>query len=254
MRVLIGHTGFVGSNLNRQRPWDALINTRNSDDLSGMSADLVVCAGVYAEKWRANAEPKADLAQIDAFCTTLGKLRTERFILVSTVDVYPRGHARDEDETPTPTEDSPYGYHRFLLEERVRSMFETAHVVRLPALYGPGLKKNALFDMKNRHRLEFINPDARFQWYGLDRLANDLDIAVEHEIETVNLMTEPLEISAIADRFFPDIRLEQTDGPAPLYDVGTRHAGAFGGKGRYIENSETALQGIGRYIQADRQA
>lgn len=252
MRVLIGHTGFVGSNLHRQRSWDALVNSRNSGDLAGMTADLVVCAGVYAEKWRANADPAADLAQIDAFSGMLAQLRAQRFVLISTVDVYPTGQAQDESESPAPTADSPYGYHRHLLELRIRDLFEKAHVLRLPALYGPGLKKNALFDMMTRHRLEFINPAARFQWYGLDRIAADVDVAIANELEVVNLMTEPFATQAIADRFFPDVTLQEKEGPTPSYDVGTRHAKLFGGQGRYVQSSDAALDGIGKFLEADK--
>ena len=49
--ALIGNTGFVGGNLLRQQPFDALFNSKNIDDIAGRSFDLVVCAGVRAEKW-----------------------------------------------------------------------------------------------------------------------------------------------------------------------------------------------------------
>ena len=57
--ALIGYTGFVGSNLLRQRPFDACFNSSNIDQIAGRSFDLVVCCGARAEKWKANADPEA---------------------------------------------------------------------------------------------------------------------------------------------------------------------------------------------------
>ena len=62
--ALIGYTGFVGSNLARQLRFDATYNTSNIESIAGEEFDLLVCAGVRAEKWIANANPDADRAGI----------------------------------------------------------------------------------------------------------------------------------------------------------------------------------------------
>ena len=64
--ALIGYTGFVGGNLSAQRPFDALYNSSNIDDIAGRAFDLIVCAGARAEKWKANADPERDLANIES--------------------------------------------------------------------------------------------------------------------------------------------------------------------------------------------
>jgi hypothetical protein len=63
--ALIGYTGFVGSNLLRQRTFDACFNSSNIDQINGRSFDLVVGCGARAEKWKANADPAADLDNIE---------------------------------------------------------------------------------------------------------------------------------------------------------------------------------------------
>ena len=50
--AIIGNTGFVGSNLIRQRHFDAFYNSKN---IETKSFDLVICAGVPAVKWLANS-------------------------------------------------------------------------------------------------------------------------------------------------------------------------------------------------------
>src|SRR4051812_29144381 len=69
MRGLIGHTGFVGSNLARQARFDATYNSANIDSIAGQEFDLLVIAGVRAEKWIANANPDQDRAGIERLLT-----------------------------------------------------------------------------------------------------------------------------------------------------------------------------------------
>ena len=76
--ALIGYTGFVGSNLLRQRGFDACFNSANIDELGGRSFDLIVCAGARAEKWKANAEPERDLDNIEGLIRALSHADARR--------------------------------------------------------------------------------------------------------------------------------------------------------------------------------
>ena len=60
--ALVGHTGFVGGNLNTQHVFEAKYNSKNIQDIAGMSFDTLVFAGARAEKWWANANAEADRA------------------------------------------------------------------------------------------------------------------------------------------------------------------------------------------------
>ncbi len=86
--ALIGYTGFVGSNLLRARSFDDLYNSSNIGNIVGKHYDLLVCAGVPAVKWKANKEPDRDREQIAALIDPLSKVTADRFILISTIDVY----------------------------------------------------------------------------------------------------------------------------------------------------------------------
>ena len=48
MDALIGHTGFVGSNLTNKHTFPALFNSTNIEEMRGGTFDSVVCAGVQA--------------------------------------------------------------------------------------------------------------------------------------------------------------------------------------------------------------
>src|SRR5471032_1906206 len=86
--ALIGHTGFVGSNLLRQARFDATYNSSNIEAIAGEEFDLLVCAGVRAEKWIANANPAADRGGIDRLIQALTTVKARRAILISSVDVF----------------------------------------------------------------------------------------------------------------------------------------------------------------------
>ena len=253
MRALVGHTGFVGSNLLAAGGWDATFNSKNFRDMAGRSFDELVCAGVSAAKWIANREPEADRAAIAALTDVLGKARIGRFVLISTIDVYP-DPASGEDESAD-LADRPnhaYGRHRLELEEWVRDRHPEALVVRLPGLYGRGLKKNAIYDLLNDNQVANINPAGVFQWYGLGRLARDLETARAARLRLVNLFTAPLAMSEIIATHFPAAAVGPSRQPAPLYDLRTRHAGLFGGRGGYIESADEVRAGVAAYVASAR--
>ena len=125
MNALIGHTGFLGANLVRQRPWDARINRTNLDAIRGQAFDLMVCAGRPSDRWLANGNPGGDRTNMLSLAGALAEVQVDRFVLLSTIDVYPVPLGVDE---ATPFERLPD--ERRLDRERERPMAEFAGAVR----------------------------------------------------------------------------------------------------------------------------
>ena len=253
MLTVIGHTGFVGGYLCSVRKPDRMYNSRNIEKMSEESHDTIVCTGVSAVKWKANLEPVADMAGIDKLWRVLRKTKAKKFILISTVDVYPVPQDTDENLLPLLLANHAYGTHRLGLEEMVKSHFSDCHVMRLPALFGPGLKKNVLFDMLNNNMTHKINPISSFQWYGLDRLWNDIDTLSSSSVGTVNMAVEPVSTMDIKNRFFPltDIGIPETSA-AVFYDVHTVNASLFGGHGHYIESAAECMNRMKEWINREK--
>ncbi len=145
--ALVGYTGFVGGNLAAQHRFDELYDISNITEGFDRPHSLVVYAGVPAEKFLANSDPAADLALIETARENLRRLQPERVILISTVDVYREPVEVDEYADMQRDSLHPYGADRLLLEDWVRETFPGSLVVRLPALFGRGLKKNFVFDL-----------------------------------------------------------------------------------------------------------
>ena len=251
--ALIGYTGFVGSTLCRTRNFDTLINSRNSYDLRGGSFDLVVCAGVPAVKWLANKEPEMDRATITGLADVLTTIGAKEFVLISTIDVYPdTSVTSDENTSIDPSINHAYGRHRLEFERWVTDRFPTTRVIRLPALFGEGLKKNVIFDLLRGNLTDNVNPASRFQWYPLRRLASDMERIRANDIRLINLFPEPIRTSDILAAFFPGAKTGPEAEPAPSYRLCTRFSELFGGPPGYLLDRITVLGELADFIALDR--
>ena len=228
MDVLVGHTGLVGGTLLAQRPFDLLVHRPNLHALDGLRARRLVLSALPAEKWRINQDPAADLANMRRLQDALANVQAEQVVLVSTVDVY--ANPVDVDEDSPPGRATPYGAHRHAFEDWVRGRFARVLTIRLPGLFGTGLKKNALFDLLHGNEVGKLNPNAALQWYPLARLADDIDTALANGLALVNASVAPITTGAIAARLFPGHALVDPGTPPVLYRMRSRHAQAFGGQ------------------------
>lgn len=251
VKALIGFTGFVGSNLQRQRHFDATFNSSNISDIDGRGFSKIVCAGVAAVKWWANKNPEEDWQKISGLIDHLSTVEADVFTLISTVDVYGAPLGVTEDDRPDERDLHAYGINRLRLEDFVAKRFPQHHIVRLPALFGSGLKKNAIYDLMNDNMVEVINPASSFQWYPVARLADDLDIIEASKVRLVNTVTPPISMATIRDRLFPETQIGAKASGEAHYDIGTVHAALFGQSGRYMMSSEEVLADLQHYVSGE---
>jgi len=154
--AIIGYTGFVGSNLVRQKEFNSFYNSKNIHSIIGKSFDLVVCSGAPAVKWLANKEPVKDRDNLQILINCLSQISAKKLILISTVDVYPLPIEVDEDTKIDQDNLHPYGKNRLELENFVKDNFDSL-IVRLPGLFGKGLKKNVKEVASGAFSFEFTN-------------------------------------------------------------------------------------------------
>ncbi len=149
MKFLVGYTGFVGSNLYKSTEFDGVFNSKNIEEAYFKNPDLLIYAGLRAEKYLANKNPEADMETIHTAEENIRKINPKRLVLISTVDVLREPSGLDEDAEIMTEGLHPYGLNRYRLEEWVRENYPDALIVRLPALFGSNLKKNFLYDFIN---------------------------------------------------------------------------------------------------------
>ena len=149
MRALVGYTGFVGSNLYAVGDFDAVYNSKNIEEAFGTEPDLLVYAGLRAEKYLANNAPEKDMELIYQAEENISKIKPKKLVLISTIDVFKVPAGVDETTKIDTVELHPYGYDRYQLEVWVRENYPDALIIRLPGLFGKNIKKNFIYDYIN---------------------------------------------------------------------------------------------------------
>lgn len=249
--ALIGYTGFVGSNIAAKHTFDDLFNSKNIAEIDGQSYDLVVSAGAGAEMWRINQDPAPDLANIKSLIEHLKTIKAKQFVLISTVCVFE--DFVDHDETsPVTGKVLPYGQHRYLLEEFVRTQFPTALIVRLPGLFGPGLKKNVIYDLMHNNNVERIHPEGSFQYYNVQHLWDDIQKALAHHIQLLQITSEPITSAEIAHDIFGLELTTPLDAKAGRFDLKSIHFDVFGGKNGYLYNKKAVLADMRDFVTVEK--
>ena len=246
-QALIGYTGFVGGNLLQQAQFQDLYNSTNIETIANRKFDLIVCAGAPAVKWLANREPEQDWASINRLIEALTLVSCRQFILISTVDVYPVPTEVYEDSAIDVASLQPYGKHRFELEKFVQANFDCL-IVRLPGLFGSGLKKNIIYDFMEQNSVDKIHRDSVFQFYYLDHLWRDIETSLNHSFKCVNFATEPTSVAEVAGESFGFEFSNQFSVPA-RYDMRTRYGDLFGSSiNGYLYNKAQVLSEIKDFV------
>ncbi len=146
MEVLVGSTGFVGGNLLRKHSFDVSVHSMDVSRAYGTRPDLLVYAGVRAEMFIANKYPDEDYKHIQNTIRNIELIAPKEMILISTISTMGMNARGDEHAYINKDCLSPYGRHRLILEEWVNSNIKNSRIIRLPALFGKGIKKNVIFD------------------------------------------------------------------------------------------------------------
>lgn len=252
MDALVGHTGFVGGNLATQHRFEECFHSKTIESIRGRGFDTLVVSAMPAAKWLANRDSLGDRAVLDSLWSNLSRCKANAVVVISTIDVYPAPRGVDEGTIIEPSLQEPYGRHRLELERRASFHFPRVLSVRLPGLYGPGLKKNAIYDLMHGNQVEKIHPDAAYQFYNLNRLWKDIQTALAANLTLVNLATEAVTMREVARAAFGLTLPASTGGSPPSYDVRTKHAALFGGRGVYLESKAEVLAGLASFVASER--
>lgn len=249
---LIGYTGFVGSNLLRQGEFSNRFNSSNISEMRRRHFDTIWCAGIRAEKWWANLHPEDDLRGITTLLDVLDTVTCERFVLISTVDVFQDPNGKTEHSLPEREGLHPYGLHRLAVEDFVREHFPSVTIVRLPGLFGPGLKKNVIYDLLHDNQTEKIHADGQFQFYDLENMYADCRTAIDNNLELIHFAVEPVSVRDLAKAAF-GIDFENTPQIRPArYDFHTLYSGLYNGFGFYIQQRQQVLDNLAAFVRRER--
>lgn len=149
MNALVGYTGFVGSNIYDTGSFDYVFNSGNIEEAYGIKPDLLIYAGMRAEKYLANSAPEKDMELVIQAEENISCIDPKKLVLISTIDIFKVPKDVDEESEVDTVNLHPYGYNRYQLELWVRKNYPNATIIRLPGLFGKNTKKNFIYDYIN---------------------------------------------------------------------------------------------------------
>ena len=129
--------------------FDAVYNSKNIKEAFGTKPELLVYAGLRAEKYLANNAPEKDMELIFQAEDNIEKINPKKLVLISTIDVFKVPKGVDESSLIDTENLHAYGYNRYMLEIWAREHFPDALIIRLPGLFGKNIKKNFIYDYIN---------------------------------------------------------------------------------------------------------
>ena len=247
--AIFGFTGLVGSNLIKFYNFHRFYNSTNIKEAIGKKFNNIFICCIPAVKWYANKYPDIDIEEIENIKAILTTMQANKVFLISTIDIYDNtSNQSNENSIVNYEQNHYYGRNRYLFEEFIKLRFNDYIIIRLPALFGNGLKKNMLYDLLNNNDVDKIIINSRFQWYNLDWLKKDIDICVKNKLKICNFFTEPLNTSDIIT-LFPQYNYNNNPKNLLIYDVKTINFLNFpNGKNGYIRTKEEVYESIQHFV------
>ena len=137
--ALIGSTGSIGQEIyNQLSKKDSVhvdtFNRKNIEDLLNSEYDIVICAAPSSGKLKTNLGLDNSDKDIEKLCKVIKKVKTERFILISS-------------QSAINEEDKPYGKVQKRVLESVLLHHKDHTVYMVDTLYGPSLNKGFISDI-----------------------------------------------------------------------------------------------------------
>lgn len=241
---IIGYNGFVGSNLIRQYDFDLFYNSKNYKEIENKEFNLVVCCGISAAKWWANLNGNEDLNNINNLLNSLKTIKCNRFVLISTIDVYDNINGDFNEDTIINSDiNHNYGKNRYYVEKFVIENFKIHNIIRLGGLFGFGLKKNLIFDLLNDKNPTLCR-NSNFQWYYLGDLKKDIDYCINNEIKVINLFNEPISMNEIVNIFnkYKNTKFVENENSIN-YDLKTKYF-----KNGYLNDKNLVLNQLDKFL------
>lgn len=176
---IIGGKGFVGSAVARacERAGfeHQIITHEDIDRFTGTSCDILINANGNSKKYMSEREPLWDFdASVRSVRASLVNIRAKKYVHLSSCDVYPDCSSPEltsEEQTPDVTKQSAYGFHKYLAELCVMRHAPEWLIFRMGGFVGPGLKKNAIYDILHGGPL-WLDPESELQFINVDVAAD----------------------------------------------------------------------------------
>ena len=135
---------------------------------------MLVNANGNSRKYLADRDPLAEFDQsVRSVAVSLSAFKARNYVLISTGDIYDdpsRPATTDEERDIDLAAMSRYGLHKSLAERLIMGAHSDWLVVRAGGFVGPGIKKNAVFDILTGAKI-WLSPTSELQFIQTDHAA-----------------------------------------------------------------------------------
>jgi nucleoside-diphosphate-sugar epimerase len=184
--LVIGAHGFIGQNLVRRLQSTGVqvelaLSTTPVDTFVGRSFDAVFfCAG-NSRTYLAERDPLTSLQQdVFALHDYLRRLTYGTWVQVSSSAVYPPTSQSKIESAALGLQDvSVYGAHKLLAERYVTQVAERWVIVRPTGFFGPGAKKNLLYDIRHGRRDIYVRRGSWLDYLSIETFSDVLRTLAE---------------------------------------------------------------------------
>jgi dTDP-4-dehydrorhamnose reductase len=232
--ALIGFSGFIGLNLKKKLKNNCdYYNSKNIQNIQGKNYNKIYCCGNDSRIWNVNQHPFEDLINITFLAKNLLNVGCKKFILISTIEIYNKKKTLeryDENTDPSLKKKLNYGSNRLFFEKFIKYKFKNILILRLPIVYGEKMKKNLIYDIiKNNNNIN-INPNDILQYYPVSFLFKDINIALQKNLNNINLSSAPLPTKTLLNYFKIYLNAAKRKKNVRKYNMTSIHANIFNRK------------------------
>ncbi len=191
--LVIGAGGFIGVNMvaylkNAGFTVQEAFRDTSREDLARTTFDLVFnCAG-NSKTWLSERDPLTCLQEnVVNLVGDLNGLRFGVWVQISSNTVY--ATEETQEDSPIMTEKiGTYAFHKLLGEHYTRHLADKWLVLRPTGFFGPGLKKNLLFDLRDNASQIFYTLDSFIDFLPVEMFCGMAAVLAERAVgEVVNI-------------------------------------------------------------------
>lgn len=178
MIFILGAKGFVGSAFVRyclkNNMEHVSIDLNNYQEFKGQRCDFLINAAGNSSKRLALTDPGQTFDRnVRDTLLSLIDFSAGRYVYLSSCDVYNDCYNpayNDETAAILPFKLSRYGMSKYMGELLALQYARSCVIIRLGGMVGPGLRKNAIYDLTHGGKL-YVHPDSAYQYLHTDQVA-----------------------------------------------------------------------------------
>lgn len=209
--ALIGCDSPLGKYWVSKRYFDCLVSDPTDRILKGREFGQValVCPSLWDSPENVRADLKKFSANVLSLMTSLAETKIERLTYVTSLDLIEMDG--NENGVVVPTEETSYQGMLAGLRDFLELQFGRVLTIRVGELVG--MEENGsewsvfgeLAEAKKAKRKPKVGLLTKHQFYPVSRLVGDVNTAWECGFSNINLVSEPLTVFELTERFFPEL-------------------------------------------------